>query len=70
MGIVIRLFLGLGVLGDIVFFTVKPFSKKVGLIIILLGIVACLAEGVVIGLPMIGIGILLLLIQLIYHRCC
>ncbi|MEW6379681.1 MAG: hypothetical protein AB1611_08730 [bacterium] len=70
MGMVIRIFLGLGVLGNIAYFTVKPFSKKVGLIIILMGIIAGLAEGFVIGLPMIGIGVLLLLIQLIYQRCC
>lgn len=70
MCIIIRIFLALGVLGNVVFFTINPFSKKIGLNVILLGIVAAFAEGIVLGLPLIGIGILLLVIQCIYERCC
>ncbi|MEW5802572.1 MAG: hypothetical protein AB1847_10785 [bacterium] len=70
MRLVIRILLALGVVITMVTFPLNPFSKRTGLLIILLGIVAGLTEGLMIGIPMVGIGSLLMIIWFLYHHKC
>jgi len=51
-------------------FTINPFRKRAGVLIVLLGIIASFTLRLMIGLPMVGIGVLLLVIHFIYHRYC
>lgn len=70
MRIAIRIFLVLGVIIALITFTINPFRKRAGMIIIFLGIVASFAVRLMLGIPMVIIGALFLLIHFLYHRCC
>jgi len=66
----IIIFLVAGVIIALITFTVNPFRKRTGLLIVFLGIITSFTIRLMIGLSMVGIGILLLIIQFIYHRYC
>jgi hypothetical protein len=67
---VIRILLVVGIFATIISFTANPFSKKPGLLIVVLGIIAGFIEGPIIGVPLMIMGALLLLIYFLYHYHC
>ena len=70
MKIAIGIFLVLGVAITLIAFTLNPFSKRTGLLIMSLGIIASFTVRLVVGIPIVGIGVLFLIIHFIYHHYC
>lgn len=69
MKIAVLLLMVLGVVIAAITFILDPFKKITGLIIVFLGIVAGFSVRVMIGVPVVGIGALLLFIQFLSDRC-
>lgn len=66
----ITIFMIIGVVIALITFTLNPFRKRAGLLIMLLGVLSSLTIRLMIGLSMVGVGVMLLIIQFVYHKYC